>query len=117
MAEKPKDFDELLLGSIDQALLSLGKPAMRSIYFHLEEKFEVTRGDIPKDLKRFQTVLERIFGVGARFLEILIMKNLYLKIGRHFVMGENVRLEFIEYVEAAKNSFLSDSCEGAHRRD
>ncbi len=111
MDVKSKSFDELLLVSIDEALLSLGESAKQSIYFHIENNFKVERKEIPENLPLFQAGLEKIFGVGARFIEILIMKNLYDKVGRQFAMEKNERLEFIKYVDAAKQSFLEKLAE------
>ena len=106
MTPKPKDFDPLLLESIDEALQSLGESVKISIYFHLEKNFSVHRSDIPTHLDEFQNGLEKIFGLGARFLEILIMKNLYARIECPLNIGENVQMEFVKYVESAKQSYL-----------
>jgi predicted RND superfamily exporter protein len=94
-----------LLIAIDEALSSLGESAKQSIYFHIETS-NVTRNKIPENIQEFQTGLEKIFGVGARFIEILIMKNLYAKIGQPLIMEKSEQLEFIEYVNTAKQSFL-----------
>ncbi len=109
MTTKSKDFDRLLLTSIDDALLSLGESARQSIYFHIENTFSVPRNQIPKNLPDFQMALEKIFGVGARFIEILIMKNLYKKIDSPLSMNSNAQLEFIKYTEAAKETYLSNT--------
>lgn len=106
MPTKSKEFDELLLAAIDEALTSLGESVKQSIYFHIENKFNVTRNEIPKNLQEFQGGLEKIFGTGARFIEILIMKKLYAKIGLPLIMKKSDQLEFIEYVDAVKQSFL-----------
>ena len=111
MTQKSKDFDPILLDSIDEALMSLGVSVKTSIYFHLERNFTVARDDIPSHLNEFQTGLEKIFGLGARFLEILIMKNLYSRIGCPLVMKESEQLEFVRYVEAARERFLK-CCQG-----
>jgi len=108
MASKPSDFDRLLLGSIDEALLSLGESARQSIYFHIEKNYCVNREAIPHYLEQFQTALEKIFGVGARFIEILIMRNLYSKVGLHLSLDKNEQLEFVRYVEAARKGFVKD---------
>ena len=65
----PRDFDELLLSAIDDALNSLGESVKQSIYFHIENKFNIKKREIPKNLKKFQTSLEKIFGQGALFIE------------------------------------------------
>jgi len=97
-----------LLNAIDEALNSLGESVKQSIYFHIENKFSVTRNEIPRNLQGFQVGLEKIFGTGARFIEILIMKNLHSKIGRPLIM-ESEQLEFVEYVDVAKEGFLKKS--------
>ena len=103
--EKTKDFDRLLLSVIDEALSSLGEPVKQSTYFHIENKFCVARNKIPESLQDFQVGLEKIFGAGAQFIEILIMKNLHSRIGLPLRMDIK-QFEFLKYVYAAKESFL-----------
>jgi hypothetical protein len=112
MAANSQTFESLLLGSIDEALLSLGESSRQSIYFHIQKNFEIDKKEIPTRLQEFQEGLEKIFGVGARFIEILIMKNLYAKLGRPFTMDKKDQLEFIKYVNAARESYLK-GCSGA----
>jgi hypothetical protein len=106
ITEKSRNFDRLLLNSIDDALLSLGESARQSIYFHIENNFNVPRQQIPYNLENFQFALERIFGVGARFIEILIMKSLYQKLNCPLDMEDNKQLEFVKYMEAARQTFV-----------
>lgn len=75
-----KKFEQILLDSIDEAFSTLGESVKKSIYFHLEHKFMIARQDIPYSIDNFSDALERIFGLGARHLEILIMKKLHEKI-------------------------------------
>jgi len=100
-----KAFEKLLLEAVDEALASLGDSARQSIYFHLQRKFKVAKNDIPYRPEDFADGLEKIFGLGARFIEILIMKNLYEKIGQPLEWNESKELVFTEYVAAAKQSF------------
>ena len=102
---KTRDFDKLLLNAIDEALTSLGESVKQSIYFHIANKFCIARNDIPESLQDFQGGLEKIFGDGAQFIEILIMKNLHSSLGLPLKM-ENEQLEFLKYVDAAKQSYL-----------
>jgi hypothetical protein len=105
MGKESKDFDKILLSSIDEAFASLGVLVGRSTYFHLENSF-IKREDIPGNLEVFQEDLERIFGVGARSVEILIMRRLFLKISSPLTFNQSEKLDFIRYVELARNSFL-----------
>ncbi len=73
-------FNAIILESIDEAFLTLGKNARSSLYFHLETKFAISRQDIPVRVGDFSEALEQIFGLAAQNLEILIMKFLNEKV-------------------------------------
>jgi len=105
LARKRKAFEKLLLEAVDEALASLGESAKQSIYFHLKEKSKIAKNDIPYRLEDFADGLEKIFGLGARFIEILIMKSLFKKVGQPLQWDESRELVFAEYVAAAKRSF------------
>jgi hypothetical protein len=74
--KREKQFDKILLESIDEAFSSLGESAKSSIYFHLENKFEISKSDIPDRVCDFSKALEQVFGLAAQHIEILIMKCL-----------------------------------------
>ncbi len=78
----------------------------QSIYLHIESRFNVTKSRIPERLEDFQVGLEKIFGLGARHIEILIMKNLHAKINFPLSIGQSNQLEFVDYVNAAKQCFM-----------
>lgn len=101
-----KTFEKLLLEAVDDALSSLGGSAKQAIYFHLENKFQIAKNDIPYHPEDFADGLGKIFGLGARFLEILIMKKLYEKTGQPVEWIEGKELLLVEYIMAAKQSFL-----------
>jgi hypothetical protein len=107
MAAKNEDFDLLLLSSIDEALLSLGEKARNSIFAFVEKKYLISRKEIPKNLETFQLALEKVFGLSASLIEILIMKNLYVKVGGGIIMETNNQLEFIKYVAEARKVFVN----------
>lgn len=106
MAKREETFEKLLIEAVDSALASLGESARQAIYFHLQNRFKIARKDIPHRLGDFETGLEKIFGLGAQFIEILIMKDLYGKIGHPLEWKEGEGLMFAEYVSAARQTFL-----------
>ena len=91
-----KSFEKLLLEAVDEALASLGDSAKQAIYFHLEDKFEITKDEIPQHVEDFATGLVKIFGVGAQFLEILIMKELYERIKERIPKKTNLEKFFTQ---------------------
>lgn len=92
--------------AIDEALNSLGDSAKQAIYYHLENKFKIAKKDIPSRLQDFINGLEGIFGLGANFILIMIMRKLYEKVGQPVEWKEGEELVFSEYVAAVKESFL-----------
>jgi hypothetical protein len=100
-----RPFDELVAEAVDSALLTLGSSGREAVYFHLKDRFKVSKDEIPSCLEDFEDGLERIFGNGARFLEILIMKKLYQEIGKPLRWNENDDLVFLDYLARAQESY------------
>ena len=98
-------FDKLLLEAVNEGFSSLGESSKQAIYFHLAKSFNVKRNAIPFEIVAFAEAIEKIFGLGANFLEVLIMKRLHEKIGVVFDWNESRKFVFAEYVMAAKKSF------------
>jgi hypothetical protein len=100
-----RDFERFLLEAIDDGLSSLGESSKQNIYYHLEKSFNLRREDIPTRIIAFTQAIENIFGVGANFVEVLIMKKLYEKIGGILVWNESDSFGFMEYLAKAKRTF------------
>lgn len=106
-----RDFEKILLEAVDEQLTSLGESSKQALYFHLERGFNIKRHEIPAKTEAFVSAMEKIFGQGANYLEILIMKRLHEKIGYN-VKIRSSNLTFIEYVEAAKQSYCDERAGG-----
>ncbi len=102
---RTQTFEQIFLEATDSALASLGESARQSIYYHLERTFRLPKQDIPAHLDDFENGLEKIFGAGARYIEVLIMKQLFLRVGKHLELDDEKDLEFKGYVAAAKKTF------------
>jgi hypothetical protein len=102
-----RSFEELLLEAVDEGLSSLGDSSKQVVYFYLEKTFKINRRDIPYKIEEFVDAIEKLFGLGAKVLEALIMKRLYEKVGGVVEYDpEQVDLVFAEYVAAVRQSFL-----------
>lgn len=100
-----RNFEKILLEAVDEGLSSLGESSKEAIYFHLKKSFNIKRREIPYKIETFAKAIEKIFGLGANFLEILIMKQLYEKVGGIFECQEPTDFSFSGYVAVAKQNF------------
>ncbi len=91
---------KILLEAVEEGLSSLGDSPKRAIFFHLETSFEISKDNIPANLTDFSKALEKIFGLGAVYLEKLIAKRLYERLGLEFQEAEN--WNFLEYIDNAR---------------
>jgi hypothetical protein len=102
-------FGDLLLEAIDEAFAHLGESVKTSIYFYLENTWGIKRQEIPFRIEDFQNALEKLFGIGARHLEILFVKNLHekFKTSYEWDMPRWVvpDLTFQEYLSLSKINF------------
>jgi len=97
----PKNnFSEILLAAVEESLSSLGDSPKQAILFHLEVSFKIKKENIPVNLTEFAKALEKIFGPGASYLEKLIVKRLYEKLGLKFEDAES--RDFLECVDNVK---------------
>ena len=98
-------FKQLLTNAIDEEFSILGEKCKKALYFHLKENFELNGQDIPYRIKDFSYAIEDMFGIGAKVLQIRIMKNMYSKLGQSFLYNCNQQtLEFNKYLQAAKEN-------------
>ncbi len=109
------DFEKLLLEAVDEGLSSLGDSSKRAIYFHLEKSFNIRREEIPGKIEVFAEAIEKVFGSGADFLEILIMKRLHEKVGTRFKLHETTDFAFADYMATVKRHFIKKA--KVERRD
>ena len=99
------DFEELLLKAIDEGLSSLGESSKQAIYFHLEKGSGIRREEIPKKIQGFTDRIEKIFGPGASFLQILIMRYLHERTNGNLTWPDTQELNLVEYVRMTKREY------------
>jgi hypothetical protein len=95
-----KDFERLLLDSIDEALSSREENLKKVVYAQLES-LGVPKYEIPSNIGVFARVIDRVFGAGAEDLKIVILERLYEKNGWSFRRIEFDDLTFPEQLERA----------------
>jgi len=75
-------MNEVVLSSIDEGLDSIGSTAKRVLYFYLEQRENIKRGDIVTDPEKFRLLLRGIFGPGSAIIERNILFQLQKKTKR-----------------------------------
>jgi hypothetical protein len=100
-----KSFQKTLLDAIDEGLSSLGESSKQAIFFHIELSFRLKKDEIPTNLTEFSKALEKLFGAGAEYLEKVIAKRLYFRLGLEFEDAEY--FDFLECIENLKKSATS----------
>ncbi len=74
-------FDHVFLKVLDKVLKdTLGGAAAKAIFRHLESRHSLRRVDIPKNIKVFTDVMEDILGSSRITLEMIVMRELCLKL-------------------------------------
>jgi hypothetical protein len=93
-----------MIEAVDDGLSLLGDHSKQVLYSYLEKTSKIKKQDIPEKIEEFTNAVERIFGEGARLLEIEIMRQLYKKVEYkiEYPSGKNDLL-FVDYVEVARD--------------
>ena len=97
-----KEFNDEVKLAIDDAISAiLGQQALKALYAHLKEHYDITRDEIPYRLDTLFDALENTFGVkGALTLGRVIAKRFYARMNLQFVELGNYKLQ--DYLEEAK---------------
>jgi CBS domain-containing protein len=102
-------FCKLLEEAIDEAFSCLGEPTRNAIYTYLKNSFGIAKQEIPSRISDFSDALKKIFGPGARNLEILCIKNIQAKarIDYKWDLPESFGSELTlkEYIHTVKQNY------------
>jgi len=100
-------FEKTILEAIDEGFSFYGESCKENIYTHLKRCYDLEKNDIPNKIEHFSNALHKCFGVGAKAIEMNIIKALCEK-NKNFTFSPKKRdLVFNEYVEGLK-TFLTE---------
>lgn len=89
---RKEEFNKILLYAIDEEMKRiLGTVTTHTIYLHVEQNEHLKPDDIPNNLEKFVSTLERIFNAGALVIEKAIMKNLHSRLS---LKNETLNLKY-----------------------
>ena len=95
-------YDKFVLAAIDDCFSSFGDSAKQAIYLHLKEHHNIDRTEIPAKIGDFAEALEESYGVGAKLIEIEIMKIIHRKAPHFKHSPDTENLSFSSYVETLR---------------
>ena len=103
------DFNEVLLKSVDDAVIStLGEKVLQSLFAHLLVYRQLPRDEIPHRLNVFFPGLEKAFGpTSGKTLGRFVVKVLYSRLGLEFDRRSDQPL--LDYVEHARRELRVES--------
>ena len=102
-----KDFERLLLDSIDEALSLMGENFKKVVFVQLES-LGVPEYVIPRNIGAFTRVIERVFGASSDDLKNLVLRRLYEKNGWPYRRLEFDELTFSEQLERVLGRMYSE---------
>jgi hypothetical protein len=99
-------FETTLIEAVDESLSSiLGHSCKQTIYFQLENAFNIKKQEIPLKIAEFTNAIEQIFGIGAKFIEMKIIVALHEKFQDFMYFPKEEELVFTEYVANLRRFF------------
>jgi hypothetical protein len=99
---KIEGFEGIVFAAIEDCFSSLGTSAKQAIYLHLKEHHNIDRTEFPSKIRDFAEALEESYGIGAKLIEIEIMKNIRRKAPDFKFFPTEKDLSFVDYVETLR---------------
>ena len=107
MYEKKKDFEKLILETVDEELKKIfGETATLVIYGYLENNLSLKREEIAEKIELFSQGIDKFFGSGAYMLEKTILTDLYSNFGLEYETKKDY--SFVDYVTELKNKLSTN---------
>lgn len=92
-------YEATIIDAIDESLAAFGKTAKQAVYYQLETAFCIKKDEIPFKIRKFAEAIEKLFGPGAKLIEMKIIEALHEKFQDFTYIPQKKELVFTEYVE------------------
>jgi hypothetical protein len=84
LPSEEENFEQILLGAIDDALMNLGESCRAILYTYLAAALSLKKDQIPGNLEEFTVALRDIFKQGEKVIDELILETLCEKLGYNY---------------------------------
>lgn len=102
--KRKANFEKLLTDTVENVFSSLGESCKQTIYFHLENHYNINKRDIATRIEDFAEALEEMFGTAATLIEIKIMRELFSKVQTFKYSPKQNALSFTNYLKKLSHS-------------
>ncbi len=77
---KQKNDNSIIIEAFDESFALFINSKKFNIFIYLEEKYGITKQNIPENINKIVNILEQLFGSGAKLIEIKIIELIHKKI-------------------------------------
>ncbi|MCL5877088.1 MAG: hypothetical protein M1540_04675 [Candidatus Bathyarchaeota archaeon] len=79
--EEKKSFNGLFIESVDEVLTAIGNSIKIVLYLQLKNSYGISKDQIPDRVEDFMNALQSTLGVGARHIELQVIRQIQSKTG------------------------------------
>jgi hypothetical protein len=109
--QKPSEtkFEATMMEAIDESLGSFGSLDKLEVYRHLENSFKIRKQEIPCKTEEFADAIGQMFGIGAKLVEIRIIKAVHKRVPEFMFTPRRGAVIFKEYIASLRAFLLQPS--------
>jgi hypothetical protein len=102
------NFNIAIIEAVEESLSSFNNLDKEAFYLHLENAFKIKKQEIPDKIADFSDAIKQMFGVGAKLIEIRIIKALHNRIREFVFFPKKGDVDFEEYLVSLR-AFLQQT--------
>ncbi len=104
LIKKPEFYKDnlstILIEAIEESFEIFINPKKYNIFNYLEQEYALAKQNIPKNIDKFVSIIENLFGTGAKLIEIRIIELIHKKIQNFAYNPKDHDLFLKEYLVA-----------------
>ncbi len=102
-------FDSLIIEAIEESLSSFESFDKQEVYFYLENTFKIRKWEIPRKIEHFTDAIEQLLGIGAKLVEVRIIKAIHKRIPEFVFAPKTGAIIFKDYITSLRAFLLQSS--------
>jgi hypothetical protein len=99
-------FEVTMTEAIDESLDAFKSLDKQEVYAHLENTFEIKKQEIPSKIEDFADAMGEMFGIGAKLIEIRIIKAVHKRMPKFMFTPRRGAVIFKDYVDSLRAFLL-----------